>query len=534
MHQSDSAASIRDATLARLTEFTSPGPPPPRPTIAPGGAAVYWTAVAVAFIAALAIRVVTFLEPWIGAHNAWGGAFYSNVARNFVRYGLETRLAPVVNTGMVDPSQFEVYYHHPVLSMLLTSVSFRVFGEHEWSARLAPLIFSLLTLLLVFRGARRWFGDATALVALAFMAVLPIDAYYATHLDPYGSMAIFFTVLAVASYERWASDGSQRHFGICVGAVALGCMTSWFTYLVVPAIALHWFFTRRTGARVGDWVRIVTLPATTVAVFSLFLFHRSVALTGIGPEVYDQLGDRLLMRTIELPFSRIEILDTYLYQVRDLYTLPFVLLMVAWVGLFVHGLWRRRVSTGMWCVAILLTFGLLYAIAFPGHLPSHDYFVRAYAPGVALAAAIVVTRLAGLAQRPGMSIVITGALVLVVASVSLARVRALYATDNREFAPRFIGYGHAIGTLTMPRDRVLMPGRGDRIMEYYVDRPFTFELDTHAELDSALAAAAPGTVVAVPERDSLRFPEVLALLRSRLPEHHAGGLHLFQVPRAEE
>src|SRR5687768_10784716 len=267
MHQSDSAAPVRD-TSARLTDFRpSPaGAPPSREAVAPGSTA-YWTAVVVAFIAALTVRVVTFLEPWIGAHNAWGGAFYSNVARNFVRYGLETRLAPVVSTGLVDPSQFEVYYHHPVLSMLLTSVSFRVFGEHEWSARLAPLIFSLLTLALVFRIARRWFGNATALVAVAFMAVLPVDAYYATHLDPYGSMAIFFTVLAVASYERWVTEGSRRHFGICVAAIALGCATSWFTYLVVPGIALHWFFTHRRGARVGDWVRIAILPATTVAVF---------------------------------------------------------------------------------------------------------------------------------------------------------------------------------------------------------------------------------------------------------------------------
>jgi hypothetical protein len=493
--------------------------------------AFYWAAIACAFLVATGVRVVNFLEPWVGSHNAWGGAFYSNVARNFVRYGFQTKLAPVVSTGVVDPSQFEVYYHHPVLSMLVTSVAFRVFGEHEWSARLAPLLFSLLTLALVFRMARRWFGNATALVALAIMAVLPVDAYYATHLDPYGSMAIFFTVLAVDAYERWHADGRSRHLVIGIAAVALGCMTSWFTYLVVPGIVVHWFLTRRSGARRADWVRIAAFPATTIAVFALFLLHRRAALTGTGPEVYDQLGDRLLMRTVELPFSRLEILDTYFWHIRDFYTLAFVGLMVAWVALFAFAAWRRRLSTGDACVAILLSFGALYALAFPGHLPSHDYFVRAYVPGVALGAAVVITRLADVVPRPGLRPVVTAAVLLFLAGVSLARVRAQYLGDNREFAPRFIGYARAIAAITTPRDRVLMPGRGDRIMEYYVDRAFTYELDSPAKMDSALTAAAPGTVVAVPHRDSLRFPEVLAALRARLPEHRAGGLHLFRRAR---
>src|SRR5688572_21712844 len=110
----------------------------------------FWPLVAAVFLAALALRVPTFLEPWVGSHNAWGGAFYGNVARNFVRYGyLQTEFAPVVSTGLVDPSQFEVYYHHPVLSMWLTGLSFHAFGIHEWSARLAPLVFGLLTIALV-------------------------------------------------------------------------------------------------------------------------------------------------------------------------------------------------------------------------------------------------------------------------------------------------------------------------------------------------------------------------------------------------
>ena len=66
----------------------------------------YWPVVAVIFVIALIVRVPTLTQPWVGVHNAWGGAYYSNVARNFDRYGLDTRLAPIVNTGVVEPVEF--------------------------------------------------------------------------------------------------------------------------------------------------------------------------------------------------------------------------------------------------------------------------------------------------------------------------------------------------------------------------------------------------------------------------------------------
>jgi len=478
------------------------------------------------------------MELWTGVHNAWGGAFYGNVARNFVRYGWATAFAPVVNSGVVDPSQFELYYHHPPLTMWLTAVSFQAFGVHEWSARLAPLSFSLLTMALVFEFARAGFGKGTALCALLFMAVLPIDAYYASHLDPNSSMSIFFTALTVEGYRRWLHSGRDRDYAICVISIVLGCMTGWFTYLVVPGIVAHFWLTHRsaggpenvrsTMARRGMWVRLCLLPAFAVVVFGLFLLHRQIAFSTGRHEIYDPLASRFLKRTVNYDVSRLAIMATYLKNIGRMYTPPFVALTAAWVVVFVHDYRKKRLQPADWCIAIMLSYGVLYAFAFPGHLLNHDFFVRTYAPGVALACAVVVSRAASALRRPLVRRVVIGVVIGGSCAVGIVRTRTLYSWDDRTNGRLLQGFGEAVAALTTPRDPVFLPIQDDQVLQYYVDRPITFDLDTREKLEAAVAAATGPYLIALPERNAGNFPELLAYLQERYPERRSKGLFIFQ------
>jgi 4-amino-4-deoxy-L-arabinose transferase-like glycosyltransferase len=434
----------------------------------------------------------------------------------------------VVNTGVVDPSQFEFYYHHPLLGVWLTSLSFHAFGVHEWSARLAPLIFSLLTMVLVFEFARAAFGKATALFALLFMAVLPVDAYYATQVEPNGSMSIFFTALAVEGYRRWLNSGRDRDYGLCAISMILGCLTGWFTYLVIPGIVGHGWLIHRSAERRGMWARLWLLPAFALVVFGLFWLHRKIALPAGRQELFDPLADRFLKRTVGFELDRRLIMKAYLRHVWTLYTLPFVALTAAWVSFFVHDFWKKRLQIADWCIAIMLSYGFLYALAFPGHLPGHDYFVRTYAPGVALACAVVLARAASALNRPAARLVVIGVVIASVSAVATARTRSLYASDDRTNGVRLRGYAEAVAALTTPRDPVFLPIRDERVLAYYVDRPITFDLDTPEKLEAAAAAVTGPYLIVVPERSAPRFAEVLAYLQTRYPERRDKGLLIFQ------
>jgi 4-amino-4-deoxy-L-arabinose transferase-like glycosyltransferase len=492
----------------------------------------YWLGVATAAGVGVFLRTQTFTDLWTGVHNSWGGAFYGNVARNFLRYGWSTAFAPVVNSGVVDPSQFEIYYHHPPMTMWLTSLSFLVFGVHEWSARLVPLFFSFMTMALVFVFARSAFGRGAALCALAVFAVLPIDAYYGAHVDPNSSVSIFFTALAVEGYRRWLSSRRTLDYAIMAGAIVLGCMTGWFTYLVVPGIVMHGWLIYAPADRKAMLARLWPLPALCVGVFSLFLLHRRIALSGGRTEIYDALGDRLVMRTLDFGLDRTVIMTQYLREIWWNYSAPIVLISAAWFTYFVHGLVRRRLETADWCIFILWTYGLLYAFAFPGHLISHDFFVRTYAPGVAIASGAIIWRTSGLLRVP---LLRYGSIALVLALVGGIGVRetlSRYAGDDRTNGPLLQGFGELVAEVTTPADPVFTPV-GDRVMQYYVDRPMTF-VETPEELEAAAATVGGAHLVIVPERSADEFPELVTYLRDRYTERHARGLYMYQGRRASQ
>lgn len=488
----------------------------------------FWVAVVLIFIVGLALRSQTFTEAWTAGHVAWGGAFYSNVARNFLRYGyLGTAFAPVVNTGIVDPSQFEIYFHHPLLVMWLTSVSFHAFDVHEWSARLFPLIFSLLTMGLVFEFARAAFGKGTALCALVFMAVLPVDAYYATHLDPNGSMSIFFTALTVEGYRRWVSSGRDRDYALCAISLVLGCMTAWFTYLVIPGIVAHGWLVHRSAWGRGMRARLLMIPVFALIVLGLFFMHRTIALSGRAPEVYEPLADRFLKRTVNFGTDRGAIMVTHLKHIWTLYTFPFVALTAIWVVFFLRDFWGKRLKVADWCIAILLSYGLLYALAFPGHLPGHKFFARPYAPGVALASAVALFRVASTLNRRVAQLLVIGVVTVVASAVATIQTLSLYRAD--EYNGRALRrFGEAVAAHTTLRDPVFLPIEGDRVLEYYVDRPMTFHLDTPEKLEAASAAAKRPYLIVLPEKRASDFSQLRAYLRERYPERLEGGLLIYQ------
>jgi 4-amino-4-deoxy-L-arabinose transferase-like glycosyltransferase len=496
----------------------------------------FWLLVGLIFVGGLALRSQTFFELWTGVHNAWGGAFYGNAARNFVRYGYwATSFAPVVNSGVVDLSEFEIYYHHPPLSMWLTSLSFHAFGVHEWSARLAPLIFSLLTMGVVFVFASSAFGKETGLYALLFMAVIPVDAYYATHLDTNSSMAIFFTVLAVEAYRRWLISGRDRDYGLCITAVVLGCMTAWYTYCVIPLIVTHFALVQRSSRTRKTWLRIALVPTVAIAVFGLFLLHRELVFSGGQTEVYDTLAERVFKRIIGHGLNPLGIAKVYVQQFFSLYSLPFTLLTAAWIVFFIRDFRQRRLQVADWCIAILLSYGALYALAFPGHLPGHDFFVRMYAPGVALASAVVVVRSVRALTRPLLRSVATATIIGAVCIAATATTQRLYASDDPSNGHLLRGFGEVLSILTTPTDRIFLPIE-DRVLQYYVDRPITFNLSTPEKLQAAAAAADAAKrryLIVVPERHAEGFPELMSYLESRYPMRKERKLIIF-FPEGEK
>ena len=96
----------------------------------------------------------------------WGG-----MAKNYFKFGyLETKLGLMMHRGWIKPdfSSYRYRVDHPPLLPFLISLSYRLFGVHEWSTRLVTLLTSLGLLPLVFlaRPQVRWQGSSLARLLL--------------------------------------------------------------------------------------------------------------------------------------------------------------------------------------------------------------------------------------------------------------------------------------------------------------------------------------------------------------------------------
>ena len=139
-------------------------------------------------------------NPWHEDHDGAAGAFNSVFARNFLRYGyLETKFGCVRNGGWVENKEFVYYVSHPVTFPLLLSLSFKIFGIHEASARFVPMLFALGSIPVFYFFAKKFFGRTAALFASLFFVFSPIFLSFGNQADP-DSMELFFVLLFVWSY----------------------------------------------------------------------------------------------------------------------------------------------------------------------------------------------------------------------------------------------------------------------------------------------------------------------------------------------
>ena len=440
-------------------------------------------------VAGAYLRSHDLLQSWVGHHNAWGGAMYGNIARNFVKYGYwTTEFGPVANSGTVSSDKFEYYYHYPSLLVWLISASFHAFGVHEWSARLVPLLFSVSLMALVFVFARRLFTENIALLALLFTAIMPIEGYYGAHVDIYGSVAVFFSLLAVYGYARWLESRRKMDFALCVVAVVLGCMTTWYTYFLVPLIIGHCYFLAPNAGRPRDH-RILILAGSAVAVFALFLLHRQILISGERGEVAGTLLQKLLLRSSLSAFTgdSLGVVRLALKHLRDMaqmYSPPLLLLALMWLFFFFKDALRKRLQTRDWLVLMLFGYGFLHNAAFPSLLVGHDFLVVCYVPGIAVAASVAMVRFGQNVSRVWGVKARNASLALVLAitvTSALYMTRQLSAADS-DYAITLKRWGETIRNNSRESDLVLACTRGDRVFQYYAEREIKFDVFLNAAL----------------------------------------------------
>ncbi|MBC8133233.1 MAG: glycosyltransferase family 39 protein [Deltaproteobacteria bacterium] len=249
-------------------------------------------------------------SPFYYGHYGYHGGSYATWARGTVRHHT---LLPVNEPGFAPPRPGTYYIHHPILTHQLVTLTFAVFGEHEWSVRLAALIPSFASLLLVAAIAWRKIGPLAGAVAALVFAIVPVNVWYSVNIDQ-GFPSIACLLAFFWFYLRWLETA---RWSLAAAALAFGALAGgfeWSPYFAFPAIFVHvvWTAAHRRGryllfGLLYPLVAVVPLAGHVVVVWKsgmmsdlLGAYHNRAVAVGYRPFLRDMqaYGDTLFGRVL--------------------------------------------------------------------------------------------------------------------------------------------------------------------------------------------------------------------------------------------
>lgn len=164
---------------------------------------------------------------------------------------------------LVPRLQGEPYLDKPPLFYWMVAGCYRVFGVHEWVARLVPALSLHVCILLTYWFGRRWLGEASALRGALVLGLAPGYMTVGRLLLLDGLLALWIVLGLGAAFE--AIRGERFRWGwwfLAAIACGLGILTKGpvALLLILPPLWLHgWLTARGPKPGAGGWLAFVLL-----------------------------------------------------------------------------------------------------------------------------------------------------------------------------------------------------------------------------------------------------------------------------------
>lgn len=475
--------------------------------------------------------------PWVGLHD-FNGAFYSQLARNILRYPFEIHHGmPIVAVGAAvpPPDERSIYGTHPPGLVWMLAAMFRACGsDAEWAARLVPVLGSLTSMGLLVWLLGRAAGWNTAIVAGVIYAFLPMSVFFGRMVDQ--EAVTLPLMLAALALERMSEDAGDRRRGVrpVVGLyVVLAALiwTDWAGVLFAGLFCMYRLWKcRRSGA--GLRGAVLMSSACVVAAAALVLY---IVYAGLGGS-WEALASVFLSRRKAVHVASLA--QAYRWSIENL-TGPGLILAalgtLVQLGGFLVVRRRARAAPGetsahasselrgpfMGLGLVTLT-GVIWLALFWRQFMIHQYWMFYLGPWVAAASASLLLRVGGVFERAaralGPTVVAIGSVVLVVAGL-----RGIGDFFERVSCPRgYIQMCRAVNQMTKPDERVVLADSPVRLDPYasesYVLRsivpPLAYYMDRSFDVPASpaeLGLRRPDKVVVV---EAARAGESQAALRA--------------------
>ncbi|MEP6671220.1 MAG: glycosyltransferase family 39 protein [Chthoniobacter sp.] len=204
-----------------------------------------------------------FTAPWTDQLDG-NGACWSQSAHNTLAAGLVSTAgvpsAFYFGTPPIPPDGF--YTHHPPLLSLMLTAMFALFGEAEWVARLLPVVFSFLGVVLLWLLVKDCTNARAAAFAVIAFAALPMELRYGRMVN-FEPVNLVWMLGALLALRHWEKTGEGGWWWVFLTVAVLAVWTAWLGYLFVLVVSFH----PRLSVRRRGWLFVAM--AVSLATFAL-------------------------------------------------------------------------------------------------------------------------------------------------------------------------------------------------------------------------------------------------------------------------
>jgi 4-amino-4-deoxy-L-arabinose transferase-like glycosyltransferase len=352
-------------------------------------------------IFATLLRLYNVSGIWSYYYHDFDGAFNSIIARNYLRYGwLKIKFAQILDVGPLDPDSIP-YTHHPPLMPILLSISFRLFGIHEWSARLVPIMSSLGAIIALYLLASEIWNKRTALFACFFMSFIPMASYYGPVPGTEASISLLSVILTTYLYILYIQSPRPLHLILMILSFLFGAIADWHAFYTPLLLSLHYVcFTTKARKHKTFFM----FPVIAFLVFILLFFVYPKILTGsyltLIPKVIFRAGASVSDLGFGENFTFIQWLNKIFGFYLELYTVPVLILTLIWFLSFIYKAVKRRNLEKDVFVIILLVLGTTHIVLFREGAWIHAYWSALLIPGLSIASALPLATIYDLISKP--------------------------------------------------------------------------------------------------------------------------------------
>jgi hypothetical protein len=342
---------------------------------------MYDCAFVAVLIAAALVRCYDISQPYCKIYES---GFQEIIAKNHYYYSFtQTNFLSVVS---VVNGENIYHLNHPPLLQILIALSYSLFGVHEWSARLVPILFSLSSIVLLYIIVQILFNKETALLASICASFMPMSAYFGRIVN-FEAVVLFFVLLVVLGYVQWIETNKEKYYYLAVIGILLGGLVDWPFFLILPFLLGSSLL---TGKKVRPTICLFLLGCSVAGGYLLLKSH----ILGYGQGVENWFS-HLSHRSDFLSFIFIEEFYTRLTS-RLLKNFSVVLLLLSFFGCIrsfrgiplLKAIREKNVDNRTLIPFCLLLFGLSYLILFPQSTFVHEWQIFYLIPGISIYAGI--------------------------------------------------------------------------------------------------------------------------------------------------